>query len=70
MKCDIEICGRPARFIYTATVSKRQICACEYHIAPFRYYVNFGATVEPISEVQESTLAKSCSLRKPKAEED
>jgi hypothetical protein len=50
MNCNVETCPHKARFVYTASVSKRQVLACAYHIAPFRCYVQFGATVEEIEE--------------------
>jgi hypothetical protein len=50
MICSIETCPHKAQFVYTASVSKRQVYACAYHIAPFRYYVQFGATVDKIEE--------------------
>jgi hypothetical protein len=34
MKCDIEICDRKASAIYVATVSKRRVRLCEYHLKP------------------------------------
>ena len=52
MICSIETCPHKAQFVYTASVSKRQVYACAYHITPFRYYVQFGATVEEIDELE------------------
>lgn len=48
MKCDVVTCVHPARFVYTASLSKRQFYACHYHIAPYYQYRKFGATVEEL----------------------